>query len=298
MAPRPVLEIDLPLTKVASGKVREVFAVDDEHLLFVASDRLSAYDVVLRSGIPDKGKILTQMAVFWFQQLAAAKPHHLVAHEVADFPRALAPYADLLAGRSLLVKRCKIIPIEAIVRGYLAGSGWAEYERQGSVCGIPLPPGLNESARLPEPLFTPSTKAEIGDHDENISPAEAAARIGESLADSLAKRAIALYQEAHGWAAERGIVLADTKFEFGLRDGQLILADEVLTPDSSRFWPADDYAPGRPQASFDKQYVRDWLTSINFDKQTPIALPDSVVTETRRRYLEAYRILSGRDPVL
>lgn len=293
-----VLHIDLPLKRVASGKVREVFAVDDDHLLFVASDRLSAFDVIMTNGVPGKGQILTQLAIFWFQQLAHLGPDHLVAHEVTDFPRSLAAHADLLTGRSMLVKRCDIIPIEAIVRGYLAGSGWAEYQRSGTICDIPLPPNLPESAALPLPLFTPSTKAAIGDHDENISPQRAAEIIGHDLAEQLAQRALATYRWAHDFARQRGIILADTKFEFGLREGQLILADEVLTPDSSRFWPADDYATGRSQVSFDKQFVRDWLESIHFDKQTPLSLPETVVNETRQRYVEAFERITGSSPNL
>ena len=289
------LTIDLPLEHLASGKVREVFAVDDEHLLFVASDRLSAFDVIMKNGVPQKGIILTQMAIFWFEQLAHLGPHHLVAHEVADFPASLKAHADLLRGRSMLVKRCNIIPIEAIVRGYLAGSGWKEYQAQQTICDIPLPAGLVESSKLPTSIFTPSTKAEIGDHDENISPERAAEIIGSDLSNALSERSLATYQAAHDYAEQRGIILADTKFEFGLdSSGSLILADEVLTPDSSRFWPAADYEAGRTQASYDKQFVRNWLESIDFDKQTAITLPDDVVKGTQERYLEAYEKLTGK----
>ncbi|TVR07683.1 MAG: phosphoribosylaminoimidazolesuccinocarboxamide synthase [Planctomycetota bacterium] len=293
-----LLHIELPLARVASGKVREVFAIDDQYLLFVASDRLSAFDVIMRNGIPDKGRILTQMAVFWFEQLAHLGAHHLVSDAVDDLPAAVADHRDILRGRSLIVKRCDIIPLEAIVRGYIAGSGWQEYQQHGSICGIPLPPGLSQCAALPKPLFTPSTKAAIGDHDENISPQRATEIVGADLSQAIAERALATYQAAHDLAASKGIILADTKFEFGLRDGQLLLADEVLTPDSSRFWDRATYQPGHNQASFDKQFVRDWLLSIDYDKHTPLTLPDSIVEETRARYCQAFQRLTGRQPAL
>ena len=288
------LTIDLPLEHLASGKVREVFAVDQEHLLFVASDRLSAFDVIMNNGVPGKGIILTQMAIFWFEQLAHLGPHHLVAYDVADFPKNLQAHAAVLRGRSMLVKRCEIIPIEAIVRGYLAGSGWKEYQAKQTICDIHLPAGLVESSKLPESIFTPSTKAAIGDHDQNISPERAAEIVGQELAETLAKRSLETYQAAHDHAEQRGIILADTKFEFGLNNGDLVLADEVLTPDSSRFWPADDYEAGRSQASYDKQYVRNWLESIDFDKQSAITLPDDVVAGTQQRYVQAYEKLTGK----
>ena len=298
MSERALLSIELPLPRIASGKVREVFAIDDDHLLFVASDRLSAFDVIMLNGIPDKGRILTQMAVFWFEQLAHLGPHHLVSAAVEDLPQAVAAYRDQLRGRSLIVKRCDIVPLEAIVRGYLAGSGWQEYQERGSVCDIPLPAGLEQCAALPQPLFTPSTKAAIGDHDENISPQRAAEIVGADLSQAIAQRALATYQAAHDLAAEKGMILADTKFEFGLRDGQLLLADEVLTPDSSRFWDREHYQPGRNQASFDKQFVRDWLLSIDYDKHTPLTLPDEIVAETHARYCDAFQRLTGREPEL
>jgi phosphoribosylaminoimidazole-succinocarboxamide synthase len=285
------------LELVARGKVRDVYGVDDRHLLFVATDRLSAFDVVMTNGIPDKGKILTQLSVYWFDLLAPLGRHHLVATELADMPKSVQAYGDQLDGRCLLVERCRILPVEAIVRGYLAGSGWKEYRSKGTVCDIPLPDGLIESDRLPAPLFTPSTKADIGDHDENISPEKAAEIIGADHAAAVEAQAIACYEKAHAYAAERGLILADTKFEFGIADnGDMILADEVLTPDSSRYWPADDYEPGRGQQAFDKQYVRDWLEDIGFDKQTPIALPEEVIAQTRSRYIDAYRLITGSEP--
>lgn len=293
MADSALLNIELPgLEKIAQGKVRDIFAVDADHLLLVASDRLSAFDVIMNNGIPDKGKILTQLSVFWFSLLGDMGPHHLVTANVDDMPAAVRAHASTLRGRSMLVKRCEILPVEAIVRGYLAGSGWKEYGSKQTVCDIPLPAGLLESSALPEVLYTPSSKAAIGDHDENISPDKAEEILGE-WARPVAERAIATYSTAANHARERGLILADTKFEFGIRDGQLILADEVLTPDSSRYWPADDYEPGRSQHAFDKQFVRDYLESINFDKSTPVTLPDEVISATRDRYLEAYQRITG-----
>jgi phosphoribosylaminoimidazole-succinocarboxamide synthase len=280
--------------RVGSGKVRELYAVDD-HLLLVASDRVSAFDVVLPTPIPDKGRVLTGLTVFWLTDvLGAMVPNHLVTTDPAAFPEVLSPAADDLRGRAMLCRRAEMLPVECVARGYLAGSGWKEYQRDGTVCGIPLPPGLQESDRLPEPIFTPATKATEG-HDENISFARTAELVGEAVAIRLRDLTLAIYTRAHTHAAERGIILADTKFEFGYVDGELTLCDEVLTPDSSRFWPADDYAPGRGQASFDKQIVRDWLEEQDWDKAPPgPALPEAVVERTRARYREVYERLTDR----
>ncbi len=278
----------------ARGKVRDIYDLG-ENLLIVATDRLSAFDVILPDPIPDKGKILTQISLYWFQAMADLTPNHLVAHRVDDFPASLKPFRGQLEGRSMLVRKCEPLPIEAIVRGYLAGSGWADYQQTGAVCGHALPKGLRESDRLEEPLFTPSTKAELGDHDLNIDLAQAEKIAGVEVARTVAARAIAIYKRAREMAAKAGIIIADTKFEFGLKNGELILIDEVLTPDSSRFWPADDYQPGRSQKSFDKQYVRDWLESVGFNKKPPAPkLPPEIIEGTRARYLEALTRLSGR----
>jgi phosphoribosylaminoimidazole-succinocarboxamide synthase len=285
---------DLPL--VRRGKVRDVYAVDDAHLLIVATDRISAFDYVLGSGIPDKGRVLTQLSAFWFERLADLVPHHLVTADVSQFPARLAPHADVLRGRSMLVRRTTPFTIECVARGYLSGSGWKDYLATGQVCGVPLPPGLRESDRLPEPIFTPATKAE-GGHDENISEARAAAIVGEATLARLKALTLAIYRRGVEHAASCGIILADTKFEFGVdADDRIILIDEVMTPDSSRFWPADGYAPGGPQPSFDKQYVRDHLEAIRWNKQPPVpSLPDEVVARTREKYLDAFRRLTGRD---
>jgi phosphoribosylaminoimidazole-succinocarboxamide synthase len=278
----------------ARGKVRDIYDLG-EHLLIVASDRLSAFDVVLPDPIPDKGKVLTQISVYWFHQMADLTPNHLVAWRVEDFPQSLQRFADQLEGRSMLVKKCQPLAIEAIVRGYLAGSGWKDYQKTGQVCGYDLPAGLRDSDRLEEPLFTPSTKAEQGEHDENISVERAREIVGADLADEVAGRSLAIYKRAREMAAEKGIIIADTKFEFGLAGGELVLIDEVLTPDSSRFWPADQYEPGRSQKSFDKQYVRDYLESVGFDKKPPAPeLPPEVIEGTRQRYLEALTRLTGQ----
>ena len=273
------------------GKVRDIYEVGTD-LLIVATDRLSAFDVVLPTPIPDKGKVLTQLSLFWFDKLHGIVPNHIIT--ATDFTGALAPYAADLAGRSMLVKRTDPIPIECVVRGYLSGSGWKDYQKTGRVCGIPLPSGLVESSQLPNPIFTPSTKATTG-HDENISFEEAASRIGESLALRLRDVSIEIYTRAAAYASARGIIIADTKFEFGLAGQDLIWIDEALTPDSSRFWPADEYEPGRAQPSFDKQYVRDYLERIGWNKQPPApALPAEVVAATRARYRESYERLTGR----
>jgi len=274
------------------GKVRDLYQVGD-HLLIVATDRLSAFDVVLPTPIPDKGRVLTQLSLFWFETLRDVTPNHVIG--AADFPPELAPYRAELAGRSMLCRRTQPIPIECVVRGYLAGSAWKDYRATGKVCGIALPPGLRESDRLPKPIFTPATKAAAG-HDENISFDEVVARAGAELAERLRVVSLELYRRAMLHAEPRGILLADTKFEFGLADGQLIWIDEALTPDSSRFWPANAYAPGRPQPSFDKQYVRDYLERIGWAKQPPApALPPEVVAATRSKYREAYWRLTGHE---
>lgn len=274
------------------GKVRDIYEVGSD-LLIVATDRLSAFDVVIPTPIPDKGKVLTQLSLYWFEKLHGIVPNHILT--ATDFTGNLAPYAAELAGRSMLVKRTEPIPIECVVRGYLSGSGWKDYQKTGKVCGIPLQAGLTESAQLPEPIFTPSTKATTG-HDENISFEQAASTIGESLALRLRDVSIEIYNRAAAYASARGIIIADTKFEFGLGPNQeLIWIDEALTPDSSRFWPADEYEPGRAQPSFDKQYVRDYLERIGWNKQPPApALPAEVVAATRARYREAYERLTGR----
>lgn len=277
------------------GKVRDIYDLGDR-LLLVATDRISAFDVVMADPIPDKGRILTRISAFWFRRLADVIPNHLLSLEVRDFPAACQPYRELLEGRTMLVRKTRPLPVECIVRGYLAGSGWAEYRKTGSVCGIPLPPGLRESDRLPEPIFTPSTKAELGRHDENITFDQVVALVGEELARRLREVSLTLYRRACAWAEPRGIILADTKFEFGLLNGELLLIDEVLTPDSSRFWPRDDYEPGRPQKSFDKQYLRDYLESLGWNKQPPPPpLPPEVIAQTRARYLQALKNLTGED---
>ncbi|HVM00251.1 MAG TPA: phosphoribosylaminoimidazolesuccinocarboxamide synthase [Egibacteraceae bacterium] len=279
--------------RVGSGKVRELYAVDGR-LLLVATDRISAFDVVLPTAIPDKGKVLTGITVFWLDLLADLVPNHLVTTDPAGLPEVLRPHAETLAGRAMLCRRADMLPVECVARGYLAGSGWKEYQVSGRVCGVPLPQGLRESEKLPEPIFTPATKATDG-HDENITFAQAAEIVGADVAERLRDLTLALYRAAHDHAAERGVLLADTKFEFGFVDGELILCDEVLTPDSSRFWPADDYAPGRGQASYDKQIVRDWLEAQDWDKSPPAPeLPDEIVARTRERYVEVYERLTGK----
>jgi phosphoribosylaminoimidazole-succinocarboxamide synthase len=278
------------LTLRGRGKVRDIYELGDR-LLIVATDRLSAFDVVLPTPIPDKGRVLTQLSVFWFETLADVVPHHLIT--ASDFTGELAPFAESLKGRAMLVRRTEPAPIECVVRGYIAGSGWKDYQKTGKICGIPLPAGLRESDRLPEPIFTPSTKATSG-HDENISFAETVARVGHPLAERLRDTSLEIYKRAVEHATARGIIIADTKFEFGLQGDQLIWIDEALTPDSSRFWPADQYQPGRSQPSFDKQYVRDYLEKIGWNKQPPApALPPDVVAATTAKYREAYKRITG-----
>ena len=278
------------------GKVRDIYDLGNR-LLLVATDRISAFDVVMNEPIPDKGRILTRLSAFWFRHLKDLVPNHLISIRIEEFPPACGAYRDILAGRTMLVKKCRPLPVECIVRGYLAGSGWTEYQAGGTIAGLALPPELLESARLPEPVFTPSTKAQMGVHDENISFAAMAAQIGEKLAAQVREISLALYQRAAAWAEPRGIILADTKFEFGLADnGELLVIDEVLTPDSSRFWPMDDYQPGGPQKSYDKQYLRDYLESLNWNKTPPPPpLPPEIITNTRNRYLRALKALTGEE---
>ncbi|MBA3699829.1 MAG: phosphoribosylaminoimidazolesuccinocarboxamide synthase [Planctomycetes bacterium] len=287
------------LKLLARGKVRDVYEVDADHLLFVASDRISAFDVVMANGIPGKGKILTQLSLFWFDLLRDVSENHLVTADVAKMPASVQQYKDQLDGRTMLVRRLKILPVEAIVRGYLTGSGLKEYKKTQTVCNIPLPAGLVESSKLAEPLYTPSTKAEIGAHDENIHPDQAAKIIG-AHAETVKNLALKLYSTARDYAATRGIIIADTKFEFGTNAAnKVILADEVLTPDSSRFWPAKDYKAGVVQNSFDKQYLRNYLESVTFDKNGKgIELPKDVVDNTLGKYVEAFRLITGKEPKL
>ncbi len=290
-----LLESQLPgLELIRRGKVRDVYSVDEERLLIVATDRISAFDVILGSGIPDKGRVLTQISLFWFDFLSDV-PNHLISARVDEYPEHLRQYREQLEGRSMLVRRARMVDIECVARGYLSGSGWKEYQAQGTICGIPLPAGLKESDRLPAPIFTPATKAQSG-HDENISFDEAAKSIGVPLASELRDLTLKIYSRAAAYAETRGIILADTKFEFGFVNNQLVLGDEVLTPDSSRFWPRASYQPGGAQPSYDKQFVRDYLESITWNKQPPgPVLPESVVEQTGSKYKEAFRVLTGKS---
>lgn len=277
----------------SQGKVRDLYDLGDA-LLLVATDRISAFDYILEDEIPYKGAVLTQLSCFWFELLEGVVENHLISADVADLPERFQPYADYLQGRFMLVKKAEMFPVECIVRGYLAGSGLAEYQKQGTVCGIELPEGLVNSSALPEPIFTPSTKAEIGGHDENISFERCTDLIGADAAESLRSLSLEVYTKARDHAAEQGIIIADTKFEFGVIDGNIVLADEVLTPDSSRFWPGDTYAPGQSQPSYDKQYVRDWLNA-NWDRTgTPPRLPREVIERTSEKYIQAYETITGR----
>ena len=279
---------------VRQGKVRDIYDLGDAYLM-VASDRLSAFDVVLPDPIPGKGKVLTQMSVFWFQKMESIIANHIIATRVAEFPEPCRKYADVLSDRSMLVKKAEPLPVECIVRGYISGSGWTSYQESGSVCGIDLPEGLRESDRLPEPIFTPSTKEEVGAHDVNIDFSHTEDLVGKSTAKRLEEVSLAVYRRAAQFAEERGIIIADTKFEFGLVDGELILIDEILTPDSSRFWPKAAYQPGSGQKSFDKQYVRDYLISGNWDRKPPAPrLPADVIENTKRKYEEALERLTGK----
>ena len=289
-----LIETELaPLTLYARGKVRDLYSIGDQ-LLLVATDRISAFDHVLATGIPGKGKVLTQLSLFWFNFLEDTVPNHLITADVDKYPPELADYREELKGRSMLVKRAQMFPVECVVRGYLSGSGWKDYQATGAVCGIRLPSGLRESDKLPEPLFTPASKSLDGEHDINISFDEMVSRVGAHNAERLRSLTLAIYRKAAAYAEQRGLILADTKFEFGSAAEGIILADEVLTPDSSRFWPRDQYAPGGPQASFDKQFVRDYLESIRWNKQAPApSLPPQVVSRTQEKYLEAFRLLTG-----
>jgi len=291
-----LLHTDFPGLKLfASGKVRDIYELDEQHLLFVATDRISAFDYVLATGIPHKGDVLTQLSLFWFEFLRDIVPNHLATADVERYPPKAKKYAHQLRGRSMMVLRAEMIPVECVVRGYISGSAWKEYKASGKVCGIELPAGLRESDKLPEPIFTPAIKATSG-HDENISFEEMARIAGDERSRGLRELSVAIYSKAAEYARERGIIIADTKFEFGMTRLGITLADEVLTPDSSRFWPADKYEPGRAQDSYDKQYVRDYLEEISWNKQPPApALPPEVALNTSEKYLEAYRQLTGHE---
>ncbi len=282
---------DLPLK--GRGKVRDIYDLGDT-LLIVATDRISAFDVVLPNPIPDKGRILTQISRFWFEATRDIVPNHLISTEVGDFPEACQPYREILVGRTMWVRKADPLPVECVVRGYLSGSGWGEYQERGEVCGIRLPGGLAESSKLEEPIFTPATKAEAGYHDENISLGKVIELVGRERAEQIEAASISIYQRAGQMAEKKGIIIADTKFEFGISGGKLLLIDEVLTPDSSRFWPKDGYRPGGPQKSFDKQFLRNYLLSLDWDKAPPAPqLPREIIEKTRERYLEALRRLAG-----
>lgn len=282
------------LTLKGRGKVRDIYDLGDR-LLIVATDRMSAFDVVMPNPIPDKGRILTQLSKFWFDLTKEIVPNHVISTEVKDYPKACEPYQEMLKGRSMLVMKTEVLPVECVIRGYLSGSGWEEYRKTGEVCGIRLPKGLLESSKLEEPIFTPATKAEMGLHDENINFERVEKIVGKDLADRLKILSLAIYKKARDVAERKGIIIADTKMEFGVKDKNLILIDELLTPDSSRFWPKDGYQPGGPQKSFDKQFLRDYLLSIRWDKSPPAPqLPEEIVQKTREKYLEAYERLVGK----
>lgn len=281
------------MKKISSGKVREIYEVDDDKLLLVASDRISAFDYILPAMVPNKGKVLIQLSAFWFDFVKDIVPNHVISVDIKDFPEEF--QTPEFEGRSMLVKKLKILPVEFIIRGYITGSGWKSYKENGTVCGIKLPDNLQESEKLPEPIFTPSTKAEIGDHDENISFEQVCEIIGVDLATKLRDKTIAVYSKCAEYAASRGVIIADTKFEFGLdENGELVLGDELLTPDSSRFWPAKDYVVGKSQKSFDKQYLRDWIKSSGYDPETKAPIPDDVINTTSAKYVEAYELLTGK----
>jgi phosphoribosylaminoimidazole-succinocarboxamide synthase len=292
---RLVLNTDFPdLNLAGRGKVRDIYDLG-ESLLIVTTDRISAFDVIMNEGIPDKGNVLTRISAFWFRQMEEIIPNHIISTEVRDFPAVCRKYEDILEGRSMLVKKAKPLPVECIVRGYLSGSGWKEYQTTGAVCGITLPKGLRESERLPEPVFTPSTKAELGDHDENITFERMVELCGRDLADKARNATLRIYGKARDIADERGIIIADTKFEFGVYNGDLIIIDECLTPDSSRFWPKESYRAGGPQPSFDKQYLRDYLETLDWNKKAPAPpLPDEVVLKTAEKYRDALTKLTGK----
>jgi phosphoribosylaminoimidazole-succinocarboxamide synthase len=291
-----VIETDFPgLNLLKRGKVRDIYDLG-EHLLMVATDRISAFDVVMPDPVPDKGKILTQISMYWFGEMASLVPNHVISSRVEEYPEICAPYADTLRDRSMLVKKADPLAIECVVRGYISGSGWKSYGADGTVCGLKLPEGLKESEKLPSPLFTPSTKANVGEHDENIDFDTACDIVGRPLAEKLRDLSLAIYEKGADIAAEKGIIIADTKFEFGLVGDELVLIDEVLTPDSSRFWPAATYAPGGSQKSFDKQYVRDYLQTLDWNKTPPgPRLPEEVVQHSRSKYLEALELITGKE---
>jgi phosphoribosylaminoimidazole-succinocarboxamide synthase len=294
MSSNTIFETDFPeLQLIKRGKVRDIYDLNDK-ILLIASDRISAYDVIMPNPVPGKGKILTQISLFWFKIMENIVANHLISSKVEEYPESCKPYADVLNGRSMLVKKAKPLPIECVVRGYISGSGWKSYQESGEVCGIKLPAGLKESDQLAEPIFTPSTKEELGAHDINIDFNEAVNLIGADLAEKVKDLSLSIYKKGASLAAEKGIIIADTKFEFGMIDDQLILIDEVLTPDSSRFWPKQTYQPGGPQNSFDKQYLRDYLTSIKWDKSPPAPnLPDEVIQKTYQKYMEAMTSLTS-----
>jgi len=289
-----IMQTDLPgLALVNRGKVRDIYDLG-EHLLIVTSDRISAFDVIMDQGVPYKGEVLNRISMFWFEQMADIIPNHIIATEVDDFPAVTHPFRDQLEGRSMLVKKAQPLPVECIVRGYISGSGWKEYQQCGSICGIELPKGLKESDKLPEPIFTPSTKAELGEHDENISFDKTVALVGQEMAEQIRDTTIKIYQRARDIAAAKGIIIADTKFEYGIFDGKLLWIDEALSPDSSRFWPKDHYQPGGPQPSFDKQFLRDYLETLDWGKQAPPPpLPEQIVNQTSEKYREALYRLTG-----
>lgn len=291
-----ILSTDLPgLKLVARGKVRDIYDLG-ETLLIVTTDRISAFDVIMNEGIPDKGYVLTQISAFWFRQMEDIIPNHIISTDVQDFPAECQPYADILKGRSMLVKKAKPLPVECIVRGYISGSGWKDYKTTGAICGIRLPAGLVESDKLDDPIFTPSTKAELGEHDENISFDKCVELVGEELAAKIRDVTIAIYKRARDIAATKGIIIADTKFEYGIHNGELIIIDECMTPDSSRFWPMDSYQPGGPQPSFDKQFLRDYLETLDWGKcAPPPPLPDEIVRKTGEKYREALVRLTGTE---
>lgn len=291
-----ILNTDLPyLTLVARGKVRDIYDLG-ETLLIVTTDRISAFDVIMNEGIPDKGYVLTQISAFWFRQMEDIIPNHIISTEVKDFPAECQPYADILKGRSMLVKKAKPLPVECIVGGYISGSGWKDYKSNGAICGIKLPAGLAESGKLEEPIFTPSTKAELGEHDENISFERCVELVREETAEKIRDVTIAIYKRARDIAATKGIIIADTKFEYGIHNGELIIIDECMTPDSSRFWPMDSYRPGGPQPSFDKQFLRDYLETLDWGKTAPPPpLPEEIVRKTAAKYREALMRLTGME---
>lgn len=289
-----LLSTDFPDLKLAArGKVRDIYDLG-ETLLIVTTDRISAFDVIMGEGIPDKGYVLTQISAYWFRQMEEIIPNHIISTDVNDFPVECRKYADILEGRSMLVKKAQPLPVECIVRGYISGSGWKDYQKSGAICGIRLPDGLLESARLEEPIFTPSTKAELGEHDENISFARCVKLVGPEMAEKIRAATIAIYQRARDIAAAKGIIIADTKFEYGIHNGELIIIDECMTPDSSRFWPSDSYRPGGAQPSFDKQFLRDYLETLDWGKTAPPPpLPDEIVRKTGEKYMEALVRLAG-----